>query len=284
MALVECMKCNAKISNKADSCPKCACDEPFKKIISSICHECNAEIKLKEKICPNCGHPEPFSGNKFEKESTNNIDYKQISIKYSWDILDEYCRSGKMEFTYPCPKMFIGMASEDFKEKNPYLGLLNDDDGNMNSGNYRGKEIFEAPTFEGIHSMFAYFENDRIVRIEHEIKHISTFNNNFNFDFRKKKNDIFDSYSKKKINVVPNGFTINKREFILLNKLTRADKVCLDMPAINLYHKLVRLEIIAQNKYLLCNITVRFNYPEKAMSLYSVLWDFTKTKNSCGLT
>jgi hypothetical protein len=62
MALVKCVECGADISDKAISCPKCGCPEPFTNPLYGNCPECYAKIPLKEKICPVCGLPNPHKG------------------------------------------------------------------------------------------------------------------------------------------------------------------------------------------------------------------------------
>lgn len=61
MALVQCIECGANISDKAKTCPKCGCSEPFKKEEVSNCIECLAKIPMNSVSCPNCGYPYPFN-------------------------------------------------------------------------------------------------------------------------------------------------------------------------------------------------------------------------------
>lgn len=53
MALINCLECNAKISDKAKSCPKCGI--PIETINTKICFECNSVVEKEKGICPSCG-------------------------------------------------------------------------------------------------------------------------------------------------------------------------------------------------------------------------------------
>jgi uncharacterized membrane protein YvbJ len=50
MALVSCTECGNKISEKAQSCPKCGAPNEV-----IICAECTTEVNRDSKTCPNCG-------------------------------------------------------------------------------------------------------------------------------------------------------------------------------------------------------------------------------------
>jgi len=53
MALIKCINCGAKISNKATHCPKC--NNPQ----SVVCEECRREVSIYHKgACPECGNPD----------------------------------------------------------------------------------------------------------------------------------------------------------------------------------------------------------------------------------
>ena len=63
MALAECLECKAKISDKANACPKCGSTDPFQKNqpdTTGICPECGSKISTSVPECPECGCPEPF--------------------------------------------------------------------------------------------------------------------------------------------------------------------------------------------------------------------------------
>lgn len=56
MALIDCPKCDGKISTKAKECPKCGLTKANKKSLIK-CFECGAVVDKKTKICPECGGP-----------------------------------------------------------------------------------------------------------------------------------------------------------------------------------------------------------------------------------
>ena len=53
MALINCNECNAQISDKAKTCPKCGIPVTIKEKFK--CFECNSELEKGTKICSNCG-------------------------------------------------------------------------------------------------------------------------------------------------------------------------------------------------------------------------------------
>jgi hypothetical protein len=53
MALINCLECNAQISDKAKSCPKCGAPIVIKETIK--CFECGTELDKETKVCSNCG-------------------------------------------------------------------------------------------------------------------------------------------------------------------------------------------------------------------------------------
>ncbi len=53
MALINCTECNAQISDKAKSCPKCGSPVELKEKVK--CLECGAESEAGATICSNCG-------------------------------------------------------------------------------------------------------------------------------------------------------------------------------------------------------------------------------------
>jgi RNA polymerase subunit RPABC4/transcription elongation factor Spt4 len=53
--LIACPSCPAKISRRAERCPKCG-KSPFSK-----CGICAAEIRANSAACPECGDPDPFN-------------------------------------------------------------------------------------------------------------------------------------------------------------------------------------------------------------------------------
>ncbi|MDM8564627.1 hypothetical protein QUF74_03145 [Candidatus Halobeggiatoa sp. HSG11] len=58
MALVECIECSTKISEKAVNCPKCGCTKPFNKTEIS-CDECGISLPFNhDGVCSNCGNPD----------------------------------------------------------------------------------------------------------------------------------------------------------------------------------------------------------------------------------
>ena len=53
--LIACPSCPAKISRRADRCPKCG-KSPYAK-----CGICASEIRANCSACPECGDPDPFN-------------------------------------------------------------------------------------------------------------------------------------------------------------------------------------------------------------------------------
>ncbi len=60
MALIECIECSSKISDKALQCPKCGCEVPVKQK-TGMCSECSSYIPMDSDICPECGFPNPIN-------------------------------------------------------------------------------------------------------------------------------------------------------------------------------------------------------------------------------
>jgi hypothetical protein len=54
--LMPCPSCSAKISKRAERCPKCK-KSPFMN-----CQICTAKISAVSASCPECGDPDPFHG------------------------------------------------------------------------------------------------------------------------------------------------------------------------------------------------------------------------------
>ena len=80
MALKQCVECDANISDKAITCPKCGSPEPFKQEEFGSCVECLAQILLTNISCPNCGHPHPFQAQNIPyEEKQQNIQNQDIS-------------------------------------------------------------------------------------------------------------------------------------------------------------------------------------------------------------
>jgi two-component system chemotaxis response regulator CheY len=61
MALVNCVECGARISDKAVSCPKCGSLEPLERKGFGNCPECDTPLSIDAPVCPNCGLPHPLS-------------------------------------------------------------------------------------------------------------------------------------------------------------------------------------------------------------------------------
>ena len=55
MTLVNCVECDARISDKAEACPKCGYPYPFRK--SGNCPKCRVKIVLDGMFCPVCAFP-----------------------------------------------------------------------------------------------------------------------------------------------------------------------------------------------------------------------------------
>ena len=70
MALITCVECGNKVSDKAECCPECGCPVELK----ITCFECGASISDKNKICPKCGVP--------LKEISKNKAYKKEPINF----------------------------------------------------------------------------------------------------------------------------------------------------------------------------------------------------------
>lgn len=54
MALINCPKCGASISEQASVCPQCK--ETVSKADSIICEECKTKYSSDLASCPQCGH------------------------------------------------------------------------------------------------------------------------------------------------------------------------------------------------------------------------------------
>ncbi|NUM35537.1 MAG: HEAT repeat domain-containing protein [Candidatus Brocadiae bacterium] len=82
MALINCAKCDEKISDKAKTCPKCGSTTPFKKLRN--CPECLVEIPIDIEFCPECGYPNPFEkNNEHQKEEDSlPLDKQEDSCGY----------------------------------------------------------------------------------------------------------------------------------------------------------------------------------------------------------
>ena len=53
--LIDCPTCLAKISKRAERCPKCG-KTPFDE-----CQICGSKIRIHSSVCPGCGDPDPFN-------------------------------------------------------------------------------------------------------------------------------------------------------------------------------------------------------------------------------
>ena len=53
--LIDCPTCLAKISKRAERCPKCG-KTPF-----AECQICGSKIRIHSSVCPGCGDPDPFN-------------------------------------------------------------------------------------------------------------------------------------------------------------------------------------------------------------------------------
>ncbi|OUD13557.1 zinc ribbon domain-containing protein [Thioflexithrix psekupsensis] len=54
MALIKCFRCKARISDRAEFCPKCGADQRIE------CEDCHIKLpRDHEGACPECGNPEP---------------------------------------------------------------------------------------------------------------------------------------------------------------------------------------------------------------------------------
>ena len=71
MALINCPKCGASISEQASVCPQCK--ETVSKADSIICEECKTKYSSDLAICPQCGHPTPRDNKKKSKKSRKTL-------------------------------------------------------------------------------------------------------------------------------------------------------------------------------------------------------------------
>lgn len=71
MALINCPKCGASISEQASVCPQCK--ETVSKADSIICEECKTKYSSDLASCPQCGHPTPRDNKKKSKKSRKTL-------------------------------------------------------------------------------------------------------------------------------------------------------------------------------------------------------------------
>lgn len=71
MALINCPKCGASISEQASVCPQCK--ETVSKADSIICGECKTKYSSDLASCPQCGHPTPHNNKKKSKKSRKTL-------------------------------------------------------------------------------------------------------------------------------------------------------------------------------------------------------------------
>lgn len=71
MALTNCPKCGASISEQANVCPQCK--ETVSKADSIICGECKTKYRSDLESCPQCGHPTPHNNKKKAKKSRKTL-------------------------------------------------------------------------------------------------------------------------------------------------------------------------------------------------------------------
>lgn len=71
MALINCPKCGAAISEQASVCPQCK--ENVSKADSIICEECKTKYSSDLASCPQCGHPTPRDNKKKSKKSRKTL-------------------------------------------------------------------------------------------------------------------------------------------------------------------------------------------------------------------
>ncbi len=74
MALITCVECGNKVSDKAECCPECGCPVELK----ITCVECGASISDKNEICPKCGVPLKQISNK-KVNSQRNINLSELA-------------------------------------------------------------------------------------------------------------------------------------------------------------------------------------------------------------
>jgi RNA polymerase subunit RPABC4/transcription elongation factor Spt4 len=71
MALINCVECDAKISDKAKACPRCGCPkQPEKDLVA--CRECEAIIPFDSSSCPGCGFPNPLTATDATEKQREN--------------------------------------------------------------------------------------------------------------------------------------------------------------------------------------------------------------------
>lgn len=71
MALINCPKCGASISEQASVCPQCK--ETVSKADSIICEECKTKYSSDLASCPQCGHPTLHNNKKKSKKSRKTL-------------------------------------------------------------------------------------------------------------------------------------------------------------------------------------------------------------------
>lgn len=71
MALINCSKCGALISEQANVCPQCK--ETVSEADSIICEECKTKYSSDLENCPQCGHPTPRDNKKKAKKSRKTL-------------------------------------------------------------------------------------------------------------------------------------------------------------------------------------------------------------------
>jgi RNA polymerase subunit RPABC4/transcription elongation factor Spt4 len=82
MALITCAECNALISDKAKSCPKCGAPVSQKQTFN--CFECGAELQKGTEVCPNCGAEQPKAAS--EQANTESPDSARRKKIIGWSI------------------------------------------------------------------------------------------------------------------------------------------------------------------------------------------------------
>jgi len=73
MPLITCPECESKISDLAQSCPKCGMPLSKKTTVSNTCPECNATVSGKDENCPKCGFPLLKKADESIKRQANDI-------------------------------------------------------------------------------------------------------------------------------------------------------------------------------------------------------------------
>ena len=99
MALIKCLDCGGKVSDRATLCPHCGCPVKDSLPQTKTCPECGQEVDVSERKCPNCAFPfsrikgadksafmgqkayNPVQPNKSHNSKYSNI-YKHYQIEY----------------------------------------------------------------------------------------------------------------------------------------------------------------------------------------------------------